>query len=283
MQGGAGNDTYIVDDVDDAVTEAAAAGTDIVQTTLAAYALTANVENLTFTGAGNFAGTGNELANVIRGGGGNDTLDGGTGNDTMFGGLGNDTYLVDSAADVINEAALAGTDLVKTTTASLTLAANVENLTFIGNGNFSGIGNALANVITGGSGNDTIDGRGGADVLIGLGGNDIYVVNDAGDMVIEAVNGGVDTVNSSVTYTLAANVENLTLTGGGNQRHRQRAHQRVGRHQRRQRARRRRRRGHHGRPRRQRHLHRGQWRRRRDRSGGCRHRPGPHHARWLTP
>uniref|UniRef100_UPI003982B247 M10 family metallopeptidase C-terminal domain-containing protein n=1 Tax=Rhizobium sp. TaxID=391 RepID=UPI003982B247 len=82
--GGAGNDTYIVDDLADVVTEGVNAGTDLVRTTLSSYALTniANVENLTFTGTGDFSGTGNSLANAITGGAGNDLLDGGAGNDT---------------------------------------------------------------------------------------------------------------------------------------------------------------------------------------------------------
>ena len=53
-----------------------------------------------------------------------------------------------------------------------TLGANVENLTFIGAGNFTGTGNALANAITGGAGNDTLNGLAGADTLAGGGGND---------------------------------------------------------------------------------------------------------------
>jgi serralysin len=91
MAGGGGNDIYLVDNVGDVVTEAASAGTDTVQTTLASYTLGANVENLTFTGAANFTGTGNTLNNVITGGIGNDKLNGGGGNDTLKGGAGNDT------------------------------------------------------------------------------------------------------------------------------------------------------------------------------------------------
>ena len=50
-------------------------GTDMVRTAFEAYALVANVESLTFTGAGNFTGTGNDLDNTITGGAGNDTLE----------------------------------------------------------------------------------------------------------------------------------------------------------------------------------------------------------------
>jgi Ca2+-binding RTX toxin-like protein len=72
------------------------------------------------------------------------------------------------------------------------------------------------NTLTGGSGNDTIDGLGGADNMSGGLGNDTYFVDNTGDQVNEAVGAGIDTVHSSITYTLGQNVENLTLTGTGN-------------------------------------------------------------------
>ena len=50
--------------------------------------------------------------------------------------------------------------------------------------------------------------------MLGGADNDIYVVNDAGDVVTELAAGGTDRVDSSITYTLGAEVENLTLTGG---------------------------------------------------------------------
>ncbi|WP_414815662.1 M10 family metallopeptidase C-terminal domain-containing protein, partial [Rhizobium sp. IY2] len=167
--GGAGNDTYIVDDIADVVTEGSNEGTDLIRTVLSSYALTniANVENLTFIGTGDFIGTGNSLANTITGGAGNDTLDGGTGADLLIGGAGNDLYVVDSASDVIDEAASAGTDEIRTALSSYTLGTNVETLTYTGSASFTGIGNALANTITGGAGNDTLNGSAGADTLIG--------------------------------------------------------------------------------------------------------------------
>ncbi|MFO5440951.1 MAG: bluetail domain-containing putative surface protein, partial [Dolichospermum sp.] len=70
------------------------------------------------------------------------------------------------------------------------------------------------NVITGNAGNNTLDGGAGTDTLIGGLGDDIYVVDSTTDTITENVNAGTDTIQSSVTYTiLAANVENLTLTG----------------------------------------------------------------------
>ena len=81
------------------------------------------MENLNFTGAGNFAGTGNTLANVIVGGAGNDTLDdGGVGGaDTLNGGAGNDTYFIRNAGETILDSG-AGVNTVNTTLLSYTLA-----------------------------------------------------------------------------------------------------------------------------------------------------------------
>nr|WP_320201853.1 calcium-binding protein [Agrobacterium sp. rho-13.3]MDX8311632.1 calcium-binding protein [Agrobacterium sp. rho-13.3] len=224
LTGGAGNDTYIVG-TGDIVVENAGEGTDTVQTALASYTLGTNVENLTFTGSGNFSGTGNALDNVLTGGAGadtltggagNDTLDGGVGADTLVGGTGNDIYVVDNASDVVTENANEGTDEIRTSLASYSLASrvNVENLTYTGAAAFTGTGNASANTIQGGSGNDTLDGGAGADTLIGGLGNDVYIVDVAGDTIVEGVNEGIDTVQTALTsYTLAANVENLTYTG----------------------------------------------------------------------
>ena len=226
MQGGTGSDTYIVDNAGDLVIENLNSGTDTVKTTLILYTLGDNVDFLTFTGSGSFTGTGNALDNTIKGGSqgdalfggeGNDTLNGGAGTDLMDGGAGNDTYVVDNVGDVVSENADAGTDTISTSLASFTLSADVENLTFVGVGNFSGNGNASANVIAGGAGDDTLDGGAGADLLQGGAGNDTYILDNAGDVVEEAADGGIDTAKvSASTYTLgAASVENLTYVGGG--------------------------------------------------------------------
>lgn len=92
MTGGAGNDTYIVDSRYDTVVENAGEGVDTIRTALTTFTLGANVENVTYTGAYNFVGVGNELANAINGSSGADRLNGMAGSDTLFGGAGNDTF-----------------------------------------------------------------------------------------------------------------------------------------------------------------------------------------------
>ncbi len=106
LLGGAGNDVYRVDASGDKVVEVAGAGTDTVRTSLAAYALTADVEALYYVGidgkAGNFTGTGNALDNLIVGNDGKDKLLGGAGNDTLAGGLGADTLTGGAGNDVFH-------------------------------------------------------------------------------------------------------------------------------------------------------------------------------------
>jgi serralysin len=225
MVGGTGNDTYIVDNAGDVITDSG--GVDTVRSSID-WTLGANLENLVLL-AGALAGTGNTLANVLTGNdgnntllglAGNDTLDGGAGDDTMAGGTGNDTYIVDAVTDSITENAGEGTDTV-VSSVSFTLGGNIERLTLTGSA-VNGTGNALSNTITGNGGNntlmgldgnDTLDGGGGADTLIGGKGNDAYVVDDRDDSVVENPSEGTDTVKSSVNYTLGSNLENLTLTG----------------------------------------------------------------------
>jgi Ca2+-binding RTX toxin-like protein len=174
--------------------------------------------------AGNDIISGGAGDDVLAGGAGNDTIDGGTGDDSLDGGAGSDVYVVDSALDVVSEKDAAGKDTggldtLRTSLASYTLGDNVENLTYTGSSAFSGIGNKLANVITGGAGNDSLDGGLGADKLIGGAGDDTYFVDNAADKVIETVaagGAGSDTVRTTLAvYSLAAapDVENLAYAG----------------------------------------------------------------------
>ncbi|WGM41167.1 calcium-binding protein [Caulobacter sp. NIBR1757] len=82
-----------------------------------------------------------------------------------------------------------------------------------GDGNDILLGGAGDDILLGGDGIDRLDGGKGSDAMTGGAGNDTYVVDDAGDTVTETLNGGTDTVESSIDYLLGANVENLVLTG----------------------------------------------------------------------
>jgi Ca2+-binding RTX toxin-like protein len=171
--------------------------------------------DLLFGHDGNDSLSGGLGEDLLVGGAGNDRLDGGDDLDFLVGGVGNDTYVDDTGEDVIIDTG--GIDTVETVAAtySLALLASIENLSYEGvdADPFVGTGNALNNVISGGDLNDSLDGGLGADMLVGGLGDDTYVVDNVGDLVDEDTNEGVDRVNSSVSYTLGANVDNLTLTG----------------------------------------------------------------------
>ncbi|MEY2686501.1 MAG: hypothetical protein RL375_699, partial [Pseudomonadota bacterium] len=142
--------------------------------------------------AGADALAGGQGDDTLNGGAGNDTLNGGAGIDSLIGGAGNDLYLAVGAGDVIVEGAGGGTDTVQTLLNSFTLAANLENLTFVGAGAFSGTGNNLANVITGGAAANTLVGNAGDDTLNGNGGNDALSGGAGNDLLVGGA--GVDTL-----------------------------------------------------------------------------------------
>ncbi|MFN9176505.1 MAG: beta strand repeat-containing protein, partial [Synechocystis sp.] len=100
-------------------------------------------------------------------------------------------------------------------TFSIATLTNIENLTLTGTTAINGTGNVGNNILTGNSANNVLDGGAGIDTLKGGAGNDIYQVDTTTDVITENANEGTDTVQSSVTFSLAAlaNVESLTLTG----------------------------------------------------------------------
>ena len=213
-------------------------------------------------GSGNDTIIGNAADNVLNGNGGtdslnggigNDTLNGGTGVDTMVGGTGNDTYYVDNASDQITEVAGEGTDYLYVT-ANYTFSANAEiEWTYVNTTTgLSVTGNSFDNRMVGNSGNDTLDGGTGSDALSGGGGNDsliggsgndtldgesgadamngglgddIFFVDNASDTIVEATGEGIDTLYTTVSYTLGTSAEvewlrvntttGLSVTGNG--------------------------------------------------------------------
>ncbi|TAN53497.1 MAG: hypothetical protein EPN21_01355, partial [Methylococcaceae bacterium] len=196
LYGGVGDDSYYVYESGsdlDVVTEYSDQGTDRVYSTIS-YTLPNNVEHLGLIGSSAINGTGNSLDNSL---GGNEN----SAANVLTGGSGNDAYFVGSG-DTVVERSNEGTDSVRSLV-TFTLPNNAENITLVGNSAINGTGNALDNTLTGNSA---------ANTLTGLAGNDVYVIG-SGDTVVEAANGGTDTVNSSVTYTLPGNVENLGLSG----------------------------------------------------------------------
>jgi Ca2+-binding RTX toxin-like protein len=184
LQGGVGNDTYIITSNFDSTTEFVGEGTDEVQTTFFIYGLQSNVENLTYIdNAQHGAGVGNILDNVLRGGTGIDDLFGREGNDTLYGGTGSantllgqegdDIYVVQAAGDSVIEFAGQGSDTVQTALGSFVLRTDVENLVYTGSSTFIGVGAGDANRITGGAFDDQLNGLGGDDILTGGSGADL--------------------------------------------------------------------------------------------------------------
>ncbi|MDH4558423.1 heme peroxidase [Pseudomonas sp. BN417] len=217
MSGGAGNDTYEVADLGDSVVELGGEGNDSVRTSLGSYALTDNVENLLFTGSGNFFGVGNALANNMVTGSGHDVLIGGAGADTMSGGQGNDTYEVMDVGDAVVELANAGLDTVWTGLASYFLGDNLDNLNFGGTGNFLGAGNTLDNTLVGGAGNDVLAGGFGNDIMNGVLGNDMFVFGSGHDAVLgfgANPDGSQDQINvAGLGITAASFAADVAISG----------------------------------------------------------------------
>jgi Ca2+-binding RTX toxin-like protein len=237
--------------------------------------LTGTSGNDTLDGSsGNDTLTGLDGDDSLLGGTGSDSLSGGNGNDTLggyssssydgfadtlVGGAGNDTYYISAEAynstigyitlDTVTEAVNGGTDTVVFSnsysyysSASYSLGSEIENLILSGSSSsytFTGIGNALNNIITGrdsaydslvgGDGDDTLNGglqTGYSDTLVGGAGSDTYIIDTgtysssyAGYVTItEDMYAGIDTVelrgnySYSYSYTLGSNIENAIVT-----------------------------------------------------------------------
>lgn len=219
MVGLGGNDTYVVDDGGDFISEevVGSGGTDTVRSWITYALLGIGLDNLELLGGADIDGTGNSLnnsltgnsgANTLEGGDGNDSLAGGAGADVLEGGGGNDTFVLGDGTDAVVDTS--GTDTITSTiNRSLALFSTIENLILLSTA-AQGTGNALRNTITGNNAANLLDGGAGIDTLIGGSGNDTYLVT-TGDVLTETSGKGTDTVRASQTYALAttANIEKL--------------------------------------------------------------------------
>ena len=120
------------------------------------------------------SGSKNGSGGSLYGTSGNDflSLSGGT---TAYGGAGDDSYYLWNMQDRAVELAGQGIDTVYAYVGSYLLPDNVENLV-LDNAKSSGTGNALANIIAGGNGSQTIDGGAGNDILSGGAGADLFLM-----------------------------------------------------------------------------------------------------------
>ncbi|MCX7085073.1 MAG: calcium-binding protein [Methylococcales bacterium] len=245
LTGGVGNDTFIVSATAvDSITDLGlgdviqnALGGQVTAITPKLWVASAGVVNngtliinaldsvdlAAITGSGevtvNFNGTkaikltGGTQITRLNGGAGKDTLTAGSGDSTLSGGAGDDTYVINSANVTIIEGTDVGLkgDLVKSSV-DFTLSANVEQLTLLGTTAHLATGNALNNTLTANNAGDTLDGGLGNDKFFGGAGNDTFIIDSTADTVTDRL-GGIDTIQSSVSYVLPTNIENLVLTG----------------------------------------------------------------------
>jgi serralysin len=237
MSGGRDDDTYEIDNAGDVILERPGEGFDRASVYIDTYRLPSEVEQYFYLGRGSATARGNDMGNVMVGGGGADTIYGEAGNDVinglggadfMIGGDGDDTYFVDNTGDRVIEGQgqrvlvsdfeygyTGGNDTVETTLASYALPAWVENLTYTGTAAFTGTGNELANVIAGGKLGDTLKGMAGNDTLLGRDGADILDGGEGDDLLkggtgADTIKGGSGVDTASYAGSAAGVVVNLS-------------------------------------------------------------------------
>ena len=218
LQGGRGDDLYIINGTGVTVAEAAGEGTDKIQTSLTTFSIanTLNVENLSYTGTQAFTGTGNTGNNILTGGTGNDLLNGDAGNDTLIGGAGADTLIGGAGTDTASY--VDATSGVRINLAShehtgIAMGDTYESIEIILGSNYNDtfVGDANGNAFNGGGGIDTIDYSASAEaVSVNLTTNVVSGGDAQGDTLtaIEKV------IGSGLNDTLASSTTTTMLQGG---------------------------------------------------------------------
>ena len=184
LVGTLGGDVFRIDHDGDRITEGAGGGHDRVEVTLNAYTLGANLEDMARIGGGAFVGTGNALANVLIGGGGDDRLSGLDGNDVLEGGEGRDTLLGGNGVDVLNGGR--GDDVLTGGWQGDTLAGGADDDVLIGDHS--------TNWLIGGT-------VGGDDSLFGEGGDDLLETGHDGAHQLMDGGAGIDTASFAALGT----------------------------------------------------------------------------------
>ncbi|NIX75450.1 calcium-binding protein [Microvirga terricola] len=222
LNGGGGQDTIVFSVVDLPSSTAITIDLNLTgpQVTPFGIKTIVSVENIKVVTTGDDKLIGNGVANELSGGDGKDTLEGGGGDDILNGGAHDDRLDGGSGFDTV-----VFRDLGVGVVANMANPADAANTTgadrYINVEALRGTayadkftGDGIGNLLSGLAGNDTLDGGEGADQLIGGLGNDTYII-DTTDTVVELASQGTDTVIASISYTLGANLENLTAGGAG--------------------------------------------------------------------
>lgn len=226
LTGGTGNDIYVVNSATDFIIEANNEGIDTVNLKYSPikwdqrgyyvaddYILADSLENLNILYTGlQGTGRGNYKDNLIitdnwvsaYGEGGNDTLRG-KNSLALYGGAGNDTIFCDGAPTYVYQTG-------GQRAPSLNGEDGNDSIKYISKiGLASGL--MIGSMISGGAGDDTIDVTEAQNSWAqGNMGNDTYIVGQSstGTLLIEQVNEGIDTVKSSISFSLS-NAETLDV------------------------------------------------------------------------
>ncbi len=227
MQGYGGNDTYIIDNAGDAVSDGIGEGRDVVYIKVD-WVMTAGAEievlsTISQAATTPLSLTGNALRQEIYGNAGANFIDGTAGNPDYLSGLGgNDTYIINNGSDFIFETAGGGRDVVYCKVSfTLTPGAEIEVLSVISQSGGVPIdltGNTLFQELYGNTDSNFLDGGAGADYMQGFTGNDNYIVDVQADTIVEGAGEGArDTVFARASYVLGAGVQvevMSTISGG---------------------------------------------------------------------